>query len=158
MLGEFRKAWKNYEKGLNLSEELGIGFAIARRRVRLGQTALALGDFTLAREHLAEGLAVGGEVSDNWALLMALGGFGCQAKEQSQPEYACRLLGATQFQLDSFGGYFFPLDQREYDLTLDQVRTMLHPDAFKSIWEEGRAMTMETAMRYALELNDTGAG
>ena len=145
------QAQAHYEESLSLIRDLGIGFGIARRKIRLGQTALALGETTLARTHLIKGLILASQASDNWGVAMALGGFGCLAKVQAQLERATRLFGATQAQLDAFGSHFWPLDQYEFDLVVASIRPILSLDSFKKIWDEGQAMTIEEAIELALK-------
>jgi len=50
-----------------------------------------------------------------------------------------------------------PADQVEFDRTLAMVRAQLDEAAFNAAWAEGRKMTLEQAVEYALEnLKSTG--
>jgi hypothetical protein len=79
-----------------------------------------------------------------------LEGFALIASAQEQPERAARLWGAA-VELRGEIGSLLPLNEREeYDRNIAMVRTALGEEAFTAAWAEGRAMTMEQAIAYAL--------
>ncbi len=49
------------------------------------------------------------------------------------------------------GSVIDPVDQPEYERSLASLRAHLGEEKFNTVWAEGRAMTMEQAMAYALE-------
>jgi hypothetical protein len=65
--------------------------------------------------------------------------------------HAVRLLGFTDEFVDQYGwGWpvrFRPGDQQ----ALEQLREKLREDAYSQAWEEGRELTIEQAVLYALE-------
>ena len=64
---------------------------------------------------------------------------------------ATRLLGATEV-LVAAGTIRLPPDEQEtYDRTVISARTQLDDEAFAAAWAEGRAMTLEQAVAYALD-------
>ncbi len=66
-----------------------------------------------------------------------------------QLERATRLLGATEVRFETF---FKPLDnwdQAEFDRIAELARLGLNETTFKTLWGEGRAMTLEQAIKYA---------
>ena len=44
-----------------------------------------------------------------------------------------------------------PLEHVEYDREVSDLRANMDEDAFSKTWAEGRALTMEQAIEYALE-------
>jgi hypothetical protein len=69
-------------------------------------------------------------------------------------EHSARLLGATERLLEEAGtsvyNYYKP-DRSLYERTTANVRSRLGEEAFEEAWAEGRTMTFEQAVEYALE-------
>ncbi len=86
-----------------------------------------------------------------WTFAWRLEGFAGLAALQGQPERAARLFGAAQAALDMIGAALVQSDRAEYDRHLALARNQLSEDAFASAWDEGRAMTLDEAIDYALE-------
>jgi hypothetical protein len=71
------------------------------------------------------------------------------------PERAARLFGAAKALLEPMGVGLEPGDQPEYDRDLAVVRTQLDDVIFQTCWQEGRALSIEQAVAYALESANT---
>ena len=67
-----------------------------------------------------------------------------------QQDRAARLLGATDVLLSALGIRPDHPDQVELNTYVDAARTALGDIAFAAAWAEGRAMTLEQAIEYAL--------
>ncbi len=63
---------------------------------------------------------------------------------------APRLFGAAEALREAIGAPLPPNEQEEYRRNIDRAREMLEVEAFASAWKEGRAMTLEQAIDYAL--------
>jgi hypothetical protein len=59
--------------------------------------------------------------------------------------------GAASAIRDAIGSSLPPNERKKYDLQVAATREVMGGDAFAAAWEEGRAMTMEQAIAYALE-------
>ena len=70
---------------------------------------------------------------------------------QGQQVRAARLLGAVEALLEATNDHVDPADRAEYDRDVAAARAQLDEATFAAAWAEGRAMTMEQAMAYALE-------
>ncbi len=68
-----------------------------------------------------------------------------------QPERAARLFGASESILQNLGASLQPADQIEIDRYQDDVRAQLDEKTFEKAWAEGRAMSIEDAVAYALD-------
>jgi hypothetical protein len=66
------------------------------------------------------------------------------------PEQAAQLLGAADSILEGLV-QLEPADQKDFDYYLSIVRGQLDESAFALAWEEGRVITLEQAIEYALE-------
>jgi hypothetical protein len=69
----------------------------------------------------------------------------------SQPEKAARVFGAAEALREAIGAPVPPVERPDYDRAVAAARARLGEVAFSSGWAEGRAMTLEQAMSYALK-------
>ncbi len=70
---------------------------------------------------------------------------------------AARLFGAANAVRAAIGSPLAPFDQPTYDADVQAARAHLDNDAWEAAWAEGRAMTLEQAIAYALEDDTTAA-
>jgi len=70
---------------------------------------------------------------------------------QGNPGKAVRLLSAAAALRISIGSVIDPADQPEYQKRRAGLRTELGEERFTKMWEEGRTLTLEQAIAYALE-------
>ena len=99
-----------------------------------------------------EALRVSSELMDQWMMPRALGGLAGAAVLAASYERAARLFGAVAAMRDVSGireaartfGRVYERDEAE-------TRTALGEEAFADAWAEGRAMTPEKAVTYALD-------
>jgi hypothetical protein len=68
-----------------------------------------------------------------------------------QPERAARLLGAATALLDAMHSTLNPADRLDYERIVANVQAQLDEASYTTAWAEGRAMTAEQAIAYALE-------
>ncbi len=69
---------------------------------------------------------------------------------------AARLFGAAQALREALGAALPVREQEENRRTADHVREMLGQGAFSAAWMEGRLMTIEAVVAYALDETDIG--
>ncbi len=62
-----------------------------------------------------------------------------------------RLLGVAETLSATLGRTLAVGDAAEYERTVDAAQAALNAEAFAAAWNEGRAMTVEQAVAYALE-------
>jgi hypothetical protein len=75
---------------------------------------------------------------------------------RDQPVGAARYFGAAEALRESLGVAIWPVRRALYDHALETVRAALDAEAFDVVWAEGRAMTLEQAVEYALERDYVG--
>ena len=68
-----------------------------------------------------------------------------------EPQRAIRLFGAAEALREKTQSPMTEYEQIEYDQSIDQLRTMLAETEFTALRAEGRALTMEQAIQFALE-------
>ncbi len=77
----------------------------------------------------------------------------CMSADWHQPQRAARLFGAAEHARERKGlASPPPGDMPIYDPHLERARADLDESVFDAAWMEGRAMTLEQAIEYALEL------
>jgi hypothetical protein len=86
--------------------------------------------------------------------LAALAGVIQSAGSAGQATRAARLFGAAEMLLESLDAVLDPGGCLEYDSGLAATRTQLGEEAFEEARAEGRAMTFEQAVEYALEIDE----
>jgi predicted ATPase/DNA-binding SARP family transcriptional activator len=146
--GDFAGARDYYKKGLDLWCETGDQVGIASGQRRLGILARVQGDYPRAATLLAESLATEQELGRMPECAQCLVELAKVAAEQGQLVRAARLFGATDLVQEANGAEIFLLDRPSYD---HNVRTHLDEATFAAAWAEGRTMTLEQAIAYALE-------
>ena len=72
------------------------------------------------------------------------------AAAKGQSERAVRLLGASEALREATGLGLQAADQFEIDRYVASARAQLDEATFEAAWAEGRAMTLEEAVAYAL--------
>jgi predicted ATPase/class 3 adenylate cyclase len=175
--GDYALARSLYEESLAIEREVGDKHAIAVSLHNLGLVALEEGNYALACSLYEESLAIAQELGDKPGIVYVLaglgevevgsGGSGGQVgatgsggagetgviRSTSRLRKGARLLGAVEALLESIGTVLWAEERRPYELGVAQVRTQLGEKEFEKAWEEGRALSMEQAIQYALEGN-----
>ncbi len=72
------------------------------------------------------------------------------AVARGQPEGAARLLGATEALRQAITAPMGAADRADYEQSVALAQARLDEHTFAAAWAEGRAMTMEQAIAYAL--------
>ena len=80
-----------------------------------------------------------------------LTGSAAVASGMNQPERSARLCGAAQAIFETTNHYISPFDRAEFDRHIQIARDQLGDTKFEALASQGRAMTMEQAVAYALE-------
>ena len=87
---------------------------------------------------------------DLFVITTALEDFGNLAVAQAQPALAARLLGAAEALREAISAPLTPDSRVEYDQSVDAIRSQVDEMTFSQAWDEGREMTLEQAVEYAL--------
>jgi hypothetical protein len=103
---------------------------------------------------LEEGVTLSEQIGDQANLSYFLEGLAVVAGVREEAEHSTRLLGAAERLLEEAGAsvynYYKP-DRSLYERTMADVRSRLGEEGFEEARAEGRAMTFEQAVNYALE-------
>jgi hypothetical protein len=94
------------------------------------------------------------ELGSQAAIAHQLECFAFVAEACGQNERSARLLGAAEALRESINSSMNPIERREYDQAVTQLHAQMDEGHFKTAWEQGRLLTVETAIQLAME--DTG--
>jgi predicted ATPase/DNA-binding XRE family transcriptional regulator len=152
--GESERAERALEEGLASARRLKIPSLTYIALYHSAQSALAQGDLERAARMLAEGIEWSQRTKDRANLAYFLEALAAVMALEGEVERSARLLGAAEGLLEEVGAriynYYLP-DRSLYERTVATVRSQLGEESFEQTRAEGRAMTFEQAIEYALE-------
>jgi predicted ATPase/class 3 adenylate cyclase len=142
----FREEAASVARALGDLHTLGIALAglalVARAQGNLGESAMVF----------HETLLVSRELEDQWIIPRAIGGLAGAAVLAADYQRAARLFGALAAMRELSGiteaaGSFRAINEADEAV----ARAALDDDTFEAAWSEGRAMTLQQSVAYALE-------
>jgi predicted ATPase/DNA-binding SARP family transcriptional activator/DNA-binding CsgD family transcriptional regulator len=150
--GDPIRAKRLAEQGLELARESGATEAICVACHTGAMVAQAEGDHERARGLLQEGLKLAAEAGNGTNVAYYLEGLAAAAASESRLERAAGLWGAAEALLEKIevAAYIYAPDRSVYQGQVSAARARLEEAAWQRAWTEGRAMTPERAIEYAL--------
>ncbi len=153
-----------YERGAALNEEAtmllrerGYKGGLQYTLDNLGWAALLQGDHERAKSYYEESLTLCKELGDRMVASDSLEGMACTSAAKGEAERAARLFGAAEAMREALGAVAYELTPEEKawrEPHLATARSGLDGAMWEETWAEGRAMTMDDAISYALEETD----
>jgi tetratricopeptide (TPR) repeat protein len=117
----------------------------------LGYIGLHDGDYQKAKELFHQSLIAFRELGNKRGMAECLAGLASVAAEQGKAEWATPLLSAAGTQLTSFGAAYWPADRVEVERTRQRLRSVLGATEFERLLEQGKKMSLDQAIAYATE-------
>jgi hypothetical protein len=93
-------------------------------------------------------------MGDRSALAQWLEDLGVLAGREGQPERAIRLLGAGEAFCETLGARPPVAVGSEYERVVAEGRAVLGEQAFAALWAEGRTLSLDPAIDFALESSE----
>jgi predicted ATPase len=149
LAGDYRRAADLFEEALSVARQLGNELDRAAALLNLGQAERALNDYRAAAMHLTETLTLAGDIGIREVVVEALYALAAVAAGMDEAERAATLVGAAQRQAD-FGHVLEEFERRQLEGTMETIRTVLGEEGFEKALGVGRAMSLETAVEYAV--------
>ncbi len=146
--GDLAGARRHYLAALAILREVEARPEIARCLAGIGRVALDQGDIALAREHLAESLRLSQSTGARIGVARGLEAFASLAAQLGQSSRAVRLIAASAALREAAG--FRPLSGARTEQYLTPARNRLTELAVAQAWTQGRAMTSDEAVAFAL--------
>ena len=152
-MGDHHRALESSEEALALFREFGNKGGIGSSLNILGRVAQDQGDYERAASLHKEALPLWNEVGHS-QIVSGLEDLAKVAIGLGDSGRGARLFGASEALRQSNSHPLPPAYHEEYDRSLASGRADLGEDAFEAALEEGRKMSMEEAVDYALKIDD----
>jgi len=144
---EYQKAITYFEESVETHREFGAKSHLLKTVENLALTLIHVGEYKRAQSLLIESLQHGSAHFRGNFLL----GFASLARAMGKWDRAVRLLGACDKANAIAGAVFWSTERADYDEVVAATRSTLGDDAWQAGWEEGRGMSVEEAIAYALK-------
>ena len=150
--GDHVRATQLAERGLALAREMRDRAGTSAALYILATVAHASEDHERARGLFKEGLELTADVGDQANVAYCLEGLAAVAASESRVERAARLWGATEALLEEVEATAYPHapDPSVHEARVGAARSRMDAAVWEAAWSEGRAMTPEQAVEYAL--------
>lgn len=145
-------AQDSYLQALEIFQAVGDEEGVARIEMNLGDLAYDREDFKNGIRYSQEALARFHAHGNTWDLVDCLDFLAANLGGEERPQEAALVFGASQSLRDAIGAVRSTRDATVYDGFVTRVRAQLPPEEFDQLYYEGRAMTLEQIMSYALGL------
>lgn len=148
--GDLTEARKHADLMLDLHREMGDQLSVTGHQSGMAHVARQLGNFEEALALYRETLPDWQKIGHRGAVAHQLECFAFIAKAQEQGERAVKLIGAAEALRETSHSPMTPQERVEYDNEVASLRAGMDERTFLSLWAEGRAMTMQQAIEFAL--------
>jgi len=155
--GDYQRAVELFEEAIALFREHGYKGRLEYDLDNLGWAALLRGDHERAKSYYEESLTLCKELGDRLIASDSLDGLACVAGAKGEALRAARLFGAAQALCEAGGYQLTPEEEASREPYLFMAHSRLDEAAWEGAWAEGRAMSMEQAIEYALPAEDPSA-
>jgi DNA-binding CsgD family transcriptional regulator len=155
--GDHERAGRLAERGLAISREIGERQAITSALYTLAILAQTEGENERARNMFEEGLKLSAELGNEADVAHCLEGLASMYGVEGKIVRAARLWGAEEALLEKLEDavYSYVPDRDLHRSQVAAARSQLDEAAWTAAWTEGRAMSPQQAVEYALEQEDT---
>jgi non-specific serine/threonine protein kinase len=149
--GDWVEAHELYGQSLLVARELGTPWEIGTALREIGLAECDEGHPDLALKHLAEAITILHGLGDRPGVIESLEALAAIAAATTAPRRAARLWGAAHALRQAMDGARSAHQTTIYERQVQPVREMLTAEAFDQAWNDGRAMSLVDAVRYALD-------
>ncbi len=152
-LGDGARARRLAERSLSLGREVGAREAVSLALRTLATIARSEDDLELAGSLFGEGLRLNYEIGERTNIAYFLEGLAEVSAAEGRLERAARLWGAARTLPDTVEVVAYPhaADRAFYERLTAARERLDRRRAWEEAWAEGKAMTTEEAVAYALE-------
>ena len=150
-LGELQRAFDIIQEARKILDGVEKELVATNVFDVFGRIAFAMGNLSEAQRQFRDGLAFQQEGKDVHfvpSLLEGLAGL-------IEPQDAIRLLGSAAIMREKTNVPLMRIEQGEYERTIAALKSRVNDADFRSLWEEGLAMTVDEAILFALEKGGT---
>jgi tetratricopeptide (TPR) repeat protein len=149
--GDLERATAANEEAVAMLREQKHSAFLADALDNLGWVALLRGNPDQAKALYAESLRLRREVGEKLMIGNSLQALASAGAAQGEAERTAKLFGAVEMLDEMMGGSQATEDDTLHRPYLAAARSQLDEAAWQEAWAEGRAMTLDQAISYALE-------
>jgi non-specific serine/threonine protein kinase len=154
-LGDSERAFRAFDESLAIARDIGDELCASQVLRYRGRAACKEGMVALAEDSLIESLALAQALQAPVDVAKTLEAFAELALAKRTPARAARIAGATERLRAEVQTPMPPDEQADYRRAVAVARAAMDRAAFETAWNEGREMTLEDAVKYALSGKDT---
>ena len=148
---EYEAARRYQDEALAICRTYGYENSLAHVLANMGSRAVLEGDYAVARDYYGELLPLLQQQSYHQVIINCLEGIATLSYKLGRPIEAARLWGAAERMREVNKHPMSVLYVKRHEQNRDAALEESGREAFQSAWNEGRAMTIEEAIVYALE-------
>ena len=149
-LNELSASLTYLDESLSIYREIGDKEGIAFSLHNLGNVAAKQGEHESARSYYIDSLNIRMAIGDKRAIAGSLVAIAQLEAIENNPFRAAALWGAAETLRDKIASPLPPNEREEYDRNVNAARLSAGVGTFTKTWDEGRAMTIEQAVEFAL--------
>ena len=154
-LGDYTAARDLYQQSLAIWRDFGDPRGIAALLNNLGEVAFEQADYSAARTLHKESLGIFRDLGELLGIANSLEGLAALPAGTGAPRHTSRIWGAAERLREAIGAPLPPNERSRYQRKVFSARAALgDAAAFDRAWQQGRAMTVEQAIKYALSSAD----
>jgi predicted ATPase/class 3 adenylate cyclase len=154
--GDYEQSTTLFEEAATLLRERGRRGGLEFAVDNLGWAALLGKDYERAKALHEESLVLCRELGDKLIASESLEGLACAAGGKGDAERAARLFGAAEALREAIGYLQTPRESALRKPFLEAARAFIEDEAWQEAWREGRKMTFDESVSYALEEDADG--
>jgi non-specific serine/threonine protein kinase len=143
-----------HEESLRLFSHFNVEGISTTDLFELGAIAALRGDQVRARSLFQESLAVWARLDDRTGIAMSMMGLSWVASALDRPERAARLSGAAAALRDTAGLGIWGSHRDQDEESTSRAKLALGDAVWQSVRNEGRALSLDQAIAYALDDNE----
>lgn len=147
---DYERAMTLHEESLDLARKEEDGFALVLSLLSGAFAHLGRSNYQGTRSLCREGIELSRRFGMPHLTAAHLHILSCLAASQDQPIRSARLWGAAETLREAIGTILSPVEQYIYGPYIEAARTQLDEAEWDVAIEEGRKMSLEAAMEYAL--------
>jgi hypothetical protein len=149
--GDYAETRSLYETCLSLFIEMKDQHRVNMMRSELAHLERREGQFEQAKPLYRETLQEWQRLGHRAAVAHELECLAIIAKSQEDEQRAARFFGAAEILRENIHTVMTASERVEYDREVSDLRANMDETSFAKAWAEGRAMTMEQAIEFAVE-------
>ena len=130
-----------------LGDRMGTAWAFAK----LGRVAHEQRDCERSSELYSQALRLYREIGNRWGPIVCVEGLAALAASTGRPRRSASLFGAAEVLREAIREPLPPPERAWLHQAVTAARALLADEDFAAAWAEGRAMTLEQAVAYALD-------